>query len=69
MKEFLRGQWSELKEMTDEFSIIYMEGLLLVPLGMAAMFWPLQVLIGIGVGLGVSLAVFETAVFVRHHRH
>jgi hypothetical protein len=69
MKEFLRGQWSELKEMTDEFSIVYMEGLLLVPLGMAAMFWPMQVLIGIGIGLGVSLAAFETAVFVRHHHH
>jgi hypothetical protein len=69
MKEFLRGQWSELKEMTDEFSIVYMEGLLLVPLGMAAMFWPMQVLIGVGIGLGVSLAAFETAVFVRHHHH
>jgi len=70
MKEFLRGQWGELKEMVDGYSIVYMEGLLLVPLAMAAMFWPLQVLAGIVIGLGVSVAAFETAVYVRHHhRH
>ena len=69
MVKFLRGQWSELKDMVDGYSIIYMEGLLLVPLVMAGMFYPVQVLIGVGIGLGVSLAAFETAVYVRHHRH
>ena len=68
--KFLRGQWSELQEMVDGFSIMYMEGLLLVPLVMAGMFYPVQVLIGVGVGLAVSVAAFETAVYVRHHhRH
>jgi hypothetical protein len=69
MVKFLRGQWSELQEMVDGFSIMYMEGLLLVPLVMAGMFYPVQVLIGVGVGLAVSVAAFETAVYVRHHRH
>ena len=69
MVKFLRGQWSELKDMVDGYSIMYMEGLLLVPLVMAGMFYPVQVLIGVGIGLGVSLAAFETAVYVRHHRH
>jgi len=69
MGEFLRGQWSELKEMVDGFSIMYMEGLLVVPLVMAGLFYPVQVLTGIGIGLAVSIAVFETAVYVRHHHH
>ena len=69
MMRFLRGQWSELNDMVDGYSIMYMEGLLLVPLVMAGMFYPVQVLIGVGIGLGVSLAAFETAVYVRHHRH
>ena len=69
MVKFLRGQWGELKDMVDGFSIMYMEGLLLVPLVMAGMFYPVQVLTGVGVGLVVSVAAFETAVYVRHHRH
>jgi hypothetical protein len=69
MVRFLRGQWSELKDMVDGYSIMYMEGLLFVPLVMALMFYPVQVLIGVAIGLGISVAAFETAVYVRHHRH
>lgn len=69
MAEFLRGQWNELKSMVDGFSIMFMEGLLIVPVVMAGLFYPVDVLIGVGVALLVSVAVFETAVYVRHHRH
>ena len=69
MVKFLRGQWSELKDMVDAYSIMYMEGVLLVPLVMAGMFYPVQVLTGVGIGLAVSVAAFETALYVRHHRH
>ncbi len=39
---------------------MYMEGLLLVPVVMAALFYPLEVLIGVAVVLMAGLAVFET---------
>lgn len=67
---FLRGQWAELTSMLDAYSIVYMEGLLLVPVVMAALFYPLEALIGVGAVLLMGLAVFETAVYIRHHpRH
>jgi hypothetical protein len=70
MVEFLRGQWRELTSMVDGVSIVLMEGLLLVPLVMAALFYPVEVLVGVSVALLVSLALFEVAVWVRHHpRH
>jgi hypothetical protein len=55
--------------MVDGFSIVLMEGLLLVPLAMAALFYPLDVLIGVSIVLAVALAVFETVEWVRHHPH
>ena len=47
MVEFLRGQWKDLTNMIDPFSIMLMEGFFVVPLVMAALFYPLQVLIGV----------------------
>jgi hypothetical protein len=70
MVEFLRGQWKDLVSMVDGFSIVLMEGLLIVPLIMAAMFYPVEVLIGVGVVLLTGLAVFEAVEYVRYHpRH
>ena len=70
MLELLRGQWKELTAMVDGFSIMAMEGLLLVPLVMAALFYPVEVLIGTGIVLLVFLAMFEVILYVRHHpRH
>ena len=70
MLELVRGQWKELTSMVDGFSIMAMEGLLLVPLVMAALFYPVEVLVGTGIVLLVCLAMFEVILYVRHHpRH
>jgi hypothetical protein len=69
MVEFLRGQWKDLTDMVDPFSIMLMEGFFVVPLIMAAMFYPLEVLLGTVAVLLVGLAVFETIEWVRHHPH
>lgn len=70
MIERVRGQWKELTSMVDGFSIMAMEGLLLVPVMMAALFYPVEVLIGTGVVLLVCLAMFEVLLYIRHHpRH
>jgi hypothetical protein len=69
MVEFLRGQWKDLTDMIDPFSIMLMEGFFVVPLVMAAMFYPLEVLMGVVVVLLVALAVFETIEWMRHHPH
>jgi len=68
--QLVRGQWKELTSMVDGFSIMAMEGLLLVPLVMAALFYPVEVLVGTGVALLILLAMFEVVLYVRHHpRH
>ena len=69
MAEFLRGQWKDLTNMIDPFSIMLMEGFFVVPLVMAAMFYPLEVLLGVVAVLLVGLAVFETIEWMRHHPH
>ena len=69
MVQFLRGQWKDLTNMIDPFSIMLMEGFFVVPLVMAAMFYPLEVLIGVVAVLLVGLAVFETIEWMRHHPH
>ena len=55
--------------MIDPFSIMLMEGFFVVPLVMAALFYPLQVLIGVVAVLLLGLAVFETIEWMRHHPH
>jgi len=69
MVEFLRGQWKDLTNMVDPFSIMLMEGFFIVPLVMGAMFYPLEVLIGVVAVLLLGLAVFETIEWMRHHPH
>ena len=65
MLELVRGQWKELTSIVDRFSIMAMEGLLLVPLLMAALFYPVEVLVGTGVVLLVCLAMFEVILYVN----
>ena len=67
MVEFLRGQWKDLTDMLSHYSIMYMEGLLLVPVVMFALFYPLEVLMWVGVVLLVGLVAFETFEWFRYH--
>ena len=67
MVQFLRGQWKDLTDMVDDYSILYMEGLLLVPVVMFALFYPLEVLTAVGVVLLVGLVAFETFEWFRYH--
>ena len=69
MVEFLRGQWKEFTSMVDSVSIMLMEGLLIIPVVMAALFYPVQVLIGVMATLLVCLIIFEAVVWRRHHPH
>ena len=70
MLELMRGQWKELSGMVDGFSIMAMEAVLLVPLAMAALFYPVEVLVGTGVVLVACVAMFEVILYIRHHpRH
>jgi len=51
-------------------SLLLMDGLLLVPLIMAAFFYPIQVLIGVGALLVVTLIAYEcVALWRKHHPH
>ena len=68
MVQFLRGQWKDLTDVLDHYSIMYMEGLLLVPVVMFALFYPLETLMSVGVVLLVGLVAFETFEWVRYHR-
>ena len=69
MVEFLRGQWREFTDMVDAYSIMLMEGLLIVPVIMFGLFYPVEVSLTVLGILLVSLAIFEMAVWVRHHPH
>jgi hypothetical protein len=65
----LRRYWSEMVSYDGGMSLLLMDGLLLVPLIMAAFFYPIQVLIGVGAALLVAVAAYEgVALWRKHHR-
>jgi hypothetical protein len=61
----LRRYWSEMVSYDGGMSLLLMDGLLLVPLIMAAFFYPIQVLIGVGAVLLVLFVMFEGVVLWR----
>jgi hypothetical protein len=65
----LRRYWSEMVSYDGGMSLLLMDGLLLVPLIMAAFFYPIQVLIGVGAVLLVLFVMFEGVVLWRKHHH
>jgi hypothetical protein len=52
-------------------SLLMIDGLLLVPLIMAAFFYPIQVMVGVGAVLVLTLVALEGVVLWRkyHHSH
>jgi hypothetical protein len=66
----LRRYWGEMVSYDGGMSLLLMDGLLLVPLVMAAFFYPIQVLIGVGALLIVTVIVYEcVALWRKHHQH
>jgi len=70
MLTLLRRYWGEMVSYDGGMSLLLMDGLLLVPLVMAAFFYPIQVLVGVGGLLVVTVAVYEcVALWRKHHHH
>ena len=70
MLKLLRRYWDELVSYDGGMSLLMMDGLLLVPLIMAAFFYPAQVAVLVGVMLVVTLAIYEGMVIWRkRHPH
>jgi hypothetical protein len=70
MITLLRRYWDDLVSYDGGMSLLMMDGLLLVPLIMAAFFYPIPVLIAVGVLLALSVAVYEGVhIWRKHHPH
>jgi len=71
MITFVRRYWNDLVSYDGGFALLMMDGLLVVPLIMAAFFYPLQVLALVVVLAVVSLAGYEGYVIwrKRHPTH
>ena len=71
MFTLLRRYWSEMVSYDGGMSLLLMDGLLLVPLIMAAFFYPIEVMVGVGALLVVTLVALEGVVLWRkyHHSH
>jgi hypothetical protein len=66
----LRRYWNEMVSYDGGMSLLLMDGLLLVPLIMAAFFYPIQVLILVGAVLLVAIATYEgVALWRKRHPH
>jgi len=65
----LRRYWGEMVSYDGGMSLLLMDGLLLVPLVMAAFFYPMQVLVGVGALLVLTVAAYECVALWRKHHH
>ena len=65
MISLFRRYWNELVSSEGGLSILWMDGLLLIPFIMAAFFYPLEAAIAFGVLLVLTLAVYEGWVIWR----
>ena len=69
MFTLLRRYWSDLVSYDGGMSLLMIDGLLLVPLIMAAFFYPMQVLAFVGAVLIVAIVAFECFALWRKHHH
>ena len=70
MFTLLRRYWSEMVSYDGGMSLLLMDGLLLVPLIMAAFFYPIEVLVGVGAVLLLTVVAYEcVALWRKHHHH
>ena len=68
MLSWLRNLWTERVSYEGGLSLLWMDGLLLIPLIMAAFFYPLEALMAAGGLLFVSFLIYEgMVVWKRHH--
>lgn len=68
MFSWLRRIWSERVSYEGGLSLLWMDGLLLIPLMMAAFFYPLEALMTAGALLVVTFLVYEGYIVWRR-RH
>ena len=70
MLTLLRRYWGEMVSYDGGMSLLMIDGLLLIPLIFAAFFYPIQVLVLVGVVLVLVLAAYEcVALWRKHHPH
>ena len=68
MISWLRNLWDERVSYEGGLSLLWMDGLLLIPLMMAAFFYPVPALITGGVLLVVTFLIYEgVVVWKKHH--
>jgi hypothetical protein len=59
----MRRCWQDNVSYEGGLSLLWMDGLLLIPFIMAAFFYPVEALIAAGAFLLISFAVYESCVF------
>ena len=67
MISWLRSLWSDRVSYEGGLSLLWMDGLLLIPLVMAAFFYPMEALLSAGALLLVSFLIYEGVVFWKRH--
>jgi hypothetical protein len=66
---WLRKQWDERVSYEGGLSLLWMDGLLLIPLMMAAFFYPVAALVIAGALLVVTFLIYEGMVVWKRRHH
>ena len=70
MWSLIRSHWNDLISLDGGFALVWLDGLLFIPLVMAAFFFPLQAAVIAGAMFVVTLVAYEGWVFWRkRHPH